>query len=49
MQRKFIDRLDIRFGGKVFGTIDPANLPSKKTAQRVGRQVLETGVFIDLK
>jgi RimJ/RimL family protein N-acetyltransferase len=46
MQQAFIHKLDPQRGSIVFGTIDARNVPSWKTARRVGRQVAEIGTFV---
>ncbi|MEO8181342.1 MAG: GNAT family protein [Deltaproteobacteria bacterium] len=46
LQRAVLDRLDITRVPLVVGTIDARNLPSLRTALRVGRQVVGTWFFI---
>jgi RimJ/RimL family protein N-acetyltransferase len=47
LQRAVLDRFDLERASFVAGTIDARNLPSLKTALRVGRQVVGTWVFIE--
>jgi hypothetical protein len=47
LQRAVLDRLDPARAPLVAGTIDAANLPSLRSALRVGRQVVGTWTFID--
>jgi hypothetical protein len=46
LQRAVLDRLDIARAPLVVGTIDARNLPSLRTALRVGRHVVGTWTFI---
>jgi len=46
MQQAFIRKLPSSLGTAVFGTIDARNMPSLKTALRVGRQVAEISTFV---
>lgn len=46
MQQAFLRTLDAGREAFVFGTVDAANIPSLKTALRVGRRVLEIGTFV---
>lgn len=47
LQRAVLDRLDLARAPLVAGTIDARNLPSLRTALRVGRQVVGTWTFIE--
>lgn len=46
LQRAVLERLDIARAPLVVGTIDARNLPSLRTALRVGRQIVGTWIFI---
>jgi len=46
MQQAFLRTLDAGRGRCVFGTIVAANVPSLRTALRVGRSVVEVGTFL---
>ena len=48
MQQAFLRRLEPEREPFLFGTIAAANMPSLRTALRVGRQVLEIGGFVPL-
>jgi hypothetical protein len=48
VQQALLKKLDDRIEQVVFGTIASENLPSLKTAKRVGRQVVEVGGFVYL-
>jgi hypothetical protein len=47
LQRAVLDRLDAARAPLVVGTIDGSNLPSLRTALRVGRQLVGTWTFIE--
>ncbi len=46
MQRAFVDRLDGSGGRHLVGTIDVANVASRRTAERVGRREIARYVFV---
>lgn len=48
VQRALLSDLDQRVERWVFGTIASENLPSLRTAQRVGREIVEVGAFVHL-
>ena len=47
LQRAVLDRLDMARAPLVVGTIDAGNLPSLRSALRVGRQIVGTWTFIE--
>jgi hypothetical protein len=46
MQQAFLRTLDPDREACIIGTIDANNVPSFKTALRVGRQIVEVGTFV---
>lgn len=49
MQRMFLERLADKDDRLVWGTIDARNIPSLRTAQRVGREIVFGNMFFPIE